>query len=188
MSAEIQGLFRALAVVCSQGEVIPDLVRRLASTDGLPFDGPIRAAKGSTWALSLAGIYWLRGDAARVRTYGDSARIAMEEQVRDAPEDGQLRVLLGTAMAYAGRKTDAVREGLRGVELDPISRDANVGAYALHQLVRIYIVVGEQEKALDALEKLVVLPYDVSPGWLRIDPTFDSLRKSPRFRSLIEQS
>ena len=140
------------------------------------------------WALSLAGIYWLRGDAARVRTYGDSARIAMEEQVRDAPEDGQLRVLLGTAMAYAGRKTDAVREGLRGVELDPISRDANVGAYALHQLVRIYIVVGEQEKALDALEKLVVLPYDVSPGWLRIDPTFDSLRKSPRFRSLIEQS
>ena len=108
--------------------------------------------------------------------------------MRDAPEDGQLRVLLGTAMAYAGRKTDAVREGLRGVELDPISRDANVGAYALHQLVRIYIVVGEQEKALDALEKLVVLPYDVSPGWLRIDPTFDSLRKSPRFRSLIEQS
>ena len=74
------------------------------------------------------------------------------------------------------------------MELDPISRDANVGAYALHQLVRIYIVVGEQEKALDALEKLVVLPYDVSPGWLRIDPTFDSLRKSPRFRSLIEQS
>ena len=41
------------AVVCSQGEVIPDLVRRLATTDGLPFDGPIRAAKGSTWALSL---------------------------------------------------------------------------------------------------------------------------------------
>ena len=41
------------AVVCSQGEVIPDLVRRLATTDGLPLDEPIRAAKGSTWALSL---------------------------------------------------------------------------------------------------------------------------------------
>ena len=41
------------AVVCSQGEVIGDLVRRLATTDGLPFDGPIRAAKASTWALSL---------------------------------------------------------------------------------------------------------------------------------------
>jgi 8-oxo-dGTP diphosphatase len=41
------------AVVCSQGEVIPDLVRRLATTDGLAMDQPIRAAKGSTWALSL---------------------------------------------------------------------------------------------------------------------------------------
>ena len=41
------------AVVCSQGEVIPDLVHRLSATDGLPVDGPIRAAKGSTWALSL---------------------------------------------------------------------------------------------------------------------------------------
>jgi 8-oxo-dGTP pyrophosphatase MutT (NUDIX family)/phosphohistidine phosphatase SixA len=41
------------AVVCSQGEVIPDLVRRLATADGLSLDGPIRAAKGSTWALSL---------------------------------------------------------------------------------------------------------------------------------------
>jgi 8-oxo-dGTP diphosphatase len=41
------------AVVCTQGEVIPDLVHRLSATDGLPVDGPIRAAKGSTWALSL---------------------------------------------------------------------------------------------------------------------------------------
>jgi 8-oxo-dGTP diphosphatase len=41
------------AVVCSQGEVIPDLVSRLAATDGLPVDGPVRAAKGSTLALTL---------------------------------------------------------------------------------------------------------------------------------------
>ncbi|HET6579837.1 MAG TPA: protein kinase [Gemmatimonadales bacterium] len=138
------------------------------------------------WALSLAGIYWLRGDTARVRTYGDSARIAMLEQVRDAPDDGQLHVLLGSALAYAGRNADAVREGLRGVELEPISKDANLGAYALHQLVRIYILVGEQEKAIDALEKLLSVPYDVSPGWLRIDPTFDPLRQNPRFRKLVE--
>jgi 8-oxo-dGTP pyrophosphatase MutT (NUDIX family) len=41
------------AIVCSQGEVIPDLVRRLAAADGLPFDGPVLAPKASTWALSL---------------------------------------------------------------------------------------------------------------------------------------
>jgi 8-oxo-(d)GTP phosphatase len=37
--------------VCSQGEVLPDLVRALAGRDGLPLSD-VRAAKGSLWALS----------------------------------------------------------------------------------------------------------------------------------------
>ena len=41
------------AIACSQGDVIPDLVARLAAADGLALDEPIRAAKGSTWALTL---------------------------------------------------------------------------------------------------------------------------------------
>jgi hypothetical protein len=30
------------------------------------------------------------------------------------------------------------------------------------------------------------MPFYVSPGWLRIDPNFDPLRKSPRFQRLVE--
>jgi len=41
------------AVACSQGDVIPDLVSRLAAADGLALDAPIRSGKGSTWALTL---------------------------------------------------------------------------------------------------------------------------------------
>lgn len=41
------------AVACSQGEVIPDLVRRLAAADGYPLPEPLIARKGSVWALSL---------------------------------------------------------------------------------------------------------------------------------------
>jgi hypothetical protein len=55
-----------------------------------------------------------------------------------------------------------------------------------HQLVRIYIETGEYEKALDRLEPLLKVPYNLSPGWLRIDPTFDPLRKNPRFQKLVE--
>jgi len=47
------------------------------------------------------------------------------------------------------------------------------------------MLVGEPEKALDQLEPLVKMPYFLSPGWLKIDPNFDSLRKNPRFQKLV---
>jgi hypothetical protein len=85
-----------------------------------------------------------------------------------------------------GRKADAVREGQRGVELLPLSKYRYLGAYLQLQLARIYMLVGEPEKAMDQLEPLLRVPYYLSPGWLRIDPTFDPLRKNPRFMKLLE--
>ena len=130
----------------------------------------------------------LRGNPAQARVYADSARLAFEEQLRATPEDGQLHAFRGLALAYLGRKAEAIAEGERGVALVPISRDAYVGAYLQHQLARIYMLVGEPEKALDQLEPLLKIPYYLSPGWLRIDPTFDPLRKHPRFQKLVEGS
>jgi tetratricopeptide (TPR) repeat protein len=138
-----------------------------------------------TWGLALAGTYALRGDGARARAYADSARIAGEAYLREAPNDGQLHVLLGTALAYLGRKADAIREGERAVALEPMSRNAYQSPYLHHQLVRIYILVGEPERALAVLEGLMRIPYFLSPGWLRVDPTFDPLRGNPRFQRLV---
>jgi hypothetical protein len=94
-------------------------------------------------------------------------------------------VLLGLALAYLGRKADAVREGRRGVELMPISRDGYLGPYVQLQLARIYILTGEPDLALDQLEPLLKVPFYLSPEWLRIDPAFDPLRATPRFRKLV---
>ena len=68
------------------------------------------------------------------------------------------------------------------------AQDAYTGPYIQHQLVRIYILVGEPEKALDQLEPLLKMPYYLSPGWLRIDPTFAPLRGNPRFERLVNGS
>ncbi|HEY6930303.1 MAG TPA: protein kinase [Thermoanaerobaculia bacterium] len=137
------------------------------------------------WAICLVQAYALKGDAANVRTYAEEARKAFEEQLRASPNDAARHVALGLALAYLGRKEEAVREGERGVALGPVSKDARDGPYFQHQLVRIYILIGEPEKALDQLEPLLKIPYFLSPGWLKIDPNFDPLRKNPRFQKLV---
>jgi tetratricopeptide (TPR) repeat protein len=139
----------------------------------------------ATWGLCLAQASALKGDTANVRTYAEEARKAFEGQLRTTPEDGQRHVALGLALAYLGRKEEAIREGERGVALLPVAKDAYFGPSVQHQLARIYILVGEPEKALDNLEPLLKIPYYLSPGWLKIDPTFDQLRKNPRFQKLV---
>jgi tetratricopeptide (TPR) repeat protein len=143
------------------------------------FDDP--AAWGSVFMQTL----WLRGEKDRARAYADTAHRAFLEQLKGAPNDAQLHVLDGLALAYMGKKTEAIEEGERGVSLTPITRDARNGAYLQHQLVRIYLHIGEPEKALDRLEPLLAMPYYLSPGWLRIDPDFQSLKGNPRFDKLI---
>jgi eukaryotic-like serine/threonine-protein kinase len=136
------------------------------------------------WGLVLAQIYALRSETAQVRAYADSAQIALEGQLKSTPGDPQRRVFLGMTLAYLGRKADALREAERGAALLPPQRDAFVGTYLQHQLARVYLLAGEPDKALDLLEQLLRRPYYLSPGWLRIDPTFKPLHGNPRFEKL----
>jgi tetratricopeptide (TPR) repeat protein len=138
-----------------------------------------------TWSIVRAQTYWLRKEPAKAKVYADSAQLAIAEQLRATPEDGQRHALRGLGLAYLGRKAEAIAEGERGVALVPVSRDAFSGAYIQNQLVRIYLLVGEPEQALDQLEPLLKIPYYLSPGWLKIDPTFAPLRGNPRFQRLV---
>lgn len=133
----------------------------------------------------MAQLYHLHGDHRRAAAYADSARQAFEEHLQATPDDAQLHAFVGLADAYLGRKAEAIREGQRGAALLPIGRDASNGPYFQHQLARIYLLVGEPEKALDQLEPLLKIPYYLSPAWLRIDPSFDPVRKNPRFMKLV---
>ena len=137
------------------------------------------------WAHCLAQASALKGDEANVRKYAGIARVEFEKQLEAVPEDGQIHATLGLSLAYLGRKAEAIREAERAVELLPVSRDAHFGPYIQHQLVRVYILTGENEKALDKLEPLLKIPYHLTPAWLAIDPNFDPLRQTPRFKRLI---
>jgi eukaryotic-like serine/threonine-protein kinase len=148
---------------------------------------PVSAFDGDrgAWGIVRAETYWVRGDTVHARVYADSARQAFQAQLQQAPNDPQRTALLGLALAYLGRSAEAVQKGERAVALDPISRDGIQGPYLQHVLARIYLLSGQREKALDALAPLLKIPYYLSPGWLRIDPTFNTLHGNPRFQQLI---
>jgi tetratricopeptide (TPR) repeat protein len=146
--------------------------------------GPFGDNRG-TWGLALAATHALRGDRERARAYADSARIGFQMQLRETPNDAQLHILYGTALAYLGRRAEAIAEGERGLALQPMATDAYSGTYNQHQLARIHTLVGEPDRAVALLAPLLSAPYFLSPAWLRIDPTFEPLRNHPGFRRLV---
>ena len=136
------------------------------------------------WALVRTELYQLRGDSVRALAYADSARLTLEAQSHAAPYDAQRHAILGVALAYLGRKSDAIREGRRGAELLPVSEDAINAPYVQLQLARIYVLTGEPDQAVQVLEGLLARPFYVSRAWLRMDPAFRPLQGHPGFEAL----
>ncbi|HZX09776.1 MAG TPA: hypothetical protein VFG01_02415, partial [Acidobacteriota bacterium] len=106
--------------------------------------------------------------------------------------DPRYHASLGLAYAYAGKKDLAEKEGLLASELSPVSQDATQGPVYLHNLARIYTIIGEREKAIAQLESLLSIPHCeflwemVSVPYLQIDPQWDSLRAHPDFQQMLQ--
>jgi tetratricopeptide (TPR) repeat protein len=137
----------------------------------------------------LEGVtYDLMGEAERARGSFETARIWLEERLKEPAAFPFQRGILGLAYARLGRKEEAIRQGLQGVEMLPVSKDAVSGPFTVFDLAQIYTLVGEHDAALDQIEYLLSIPAGcaMSVAALRIDPRWDPLRDHPRFQKLLE--
>ncbi len=118
----------------------------------------------------------------------ETARLSLEKLVEESPNSPDGRRFLGWAYACLGRKTEAIREAEKAVDLLPVSKDALSGADALSTLAGVYAWVEEHDAAIDQLEYLLSIPYGLSIWDLRLHPLWDSLRDHPRFRKLVGEN
>lgn len=137
--------------------------------------------------LLEAQIRDLMGQQELARKKYETARVLIENKIQAGPEDARYHSALGITLAGLGRKEGAIREGLRAVEILPISKEAWQGAYRLEDLARIYAMVGDKDSAIDTLERLMSIPIDLGVAALKLDPSWKSLRNHPRYQELIRR-
>jgi len=142
---------------------------------------------GDTSQYLLWNADWARrhGEAARGRAYADSALTMLEQRVKADPSEPGPRMLLALTYAQLDRRSDALREGHRAVEMLPISRDAIDGGEMQEDMAYVETLVGETDAAIDRLAYLLTIPSDVSIPVLRVDRMWDRLRGNPRFQRLV---
>ena len=138
-----------------------------------------------SYYIAKAELAHRQGRPDRARAYYDSGRAVWEPKSRAHPEQPAPHIELGTTYAGLGRTSDAMREAAAAAALQPVSRDAMRGAFWALQLARLYVAVGEHDAAIDQLNALLVIPAPTSVTELGVDPTFDPLRRNPRFQALF---
>jgi len=91
------------------------------------------------------------------------------------------------ALSYAGleEKEKALAEAREAVT--DYSDDAINKPAAEIVLALVEAQVGDVDAAIAALPHLLEVPAGLTPGILRLDPSWDPLRKDPRFQKLCEE-
>jgi serine/threonine-protein kinase len=125
------------------------------------------------------------GDIERAQAYLQKARLFLEGEIAEDPQNPWAHADLGRVYAALGWRDAAVGEGLYAVELVPESKDARESPSFSETLAWIYARLGEPDAAIPLLDRLLRTPAGIPRALLRHDPEWDALRNDPRFQALV---
>ena len=118
------------------------------------------------------------------RSFGEAQKIVQADLAK-TPDDAKVVAMLGLVNAMRGRFDEALAAGRRAAEMLPISKDAYDGPLIATKLAVIHAQAGETDRAVELLGDLIAVPNGPTPGTLRVEPEWDSLRGDPGFERLL---
>jgi TolB-like protein/Tfp pilus assembly protein PilF len=131
-------------------------------------------------------LYTFLNDKQRAHSAFQRARPILEKAIQQGFDDASRHMTLGMVLAGLGEKDAAIAEGKRAVALLPESQDALDGPKVTLALAQIYAWTGENDAALELLERSLITPAGVTVSSLKLNPIWDPLRSDARFQALIE--
>ena len=137
-----------------------------------------------SWYAGL--IAQARGNESSARTAFEQAKQAVRDDLLQSPNDAKTLAMLALIHAAVGEKNEALGAAKRAGELLPIAKDSFDGPILATTLAAVSAKLGEKDSAIRQLESLVGVPNGPTPGTLRVEPEWDSLRDDSRFKKLAE--
>ena len=167
-------------------QIIPRLKEMLAKPDpALGFyNGEMRFWLG--WAQEIGGDHNAAQESWR------EARSELESFLKEQPKNFFIMADLALTNIGLADKTAAFALAERAIAANPTEKDALIGPFPIEILARVAARMGEPDRAIVTLQKLLSIPYSsalasnvpLTPPLLRLDPMFDPLRNDPRFQKL----